>query len=321
MNKTHWTSATMFVAIAAAGCADADLGEDTESGEEAAVVAARDKRASPATDLARFPKLSLAAPVASDLAAAARTVVPAAGAEDVYAVQINDDGSGSMTIYTPPPGLSSGELHTALREQGVAGLQVPQVLEPPGGTSCTYRTANLFRCAVDKLWSHQVHWANGVYSNPQVYFTDHTGSQWPVDLATYKWNQANGVDSIYVWAACPAYSGTHCVHVVDVAAGNSCWTGLTSLKWNSAYNITSASIQLNTYQGTGECSGKSVSYRKDANGYRQIVCHEMGHALGMGHNTATSGSCLFKSLTNSSSMLIPNGDDFTLIASLYATFH
>lgn len=156
----------------------------------------------------------------------------------------------------------------------------------------------------------------------EVYFVDHTGANWPVDTSTYTWNQAQGIDSSYRWANCPGTAGIYCVNVVDQNYGNTCWQGLTSVSWDpNSRNITSASIKLNDYNGTGICNGNSVNYAKNSNGYREDACHEMGHALGMGHNFSSSGSCLYGTILNGSSMLSPSSDDFTLIARLYSTAH
>ena len=42
----------------------------------------------------------------------------------------------------------------------------------------------------------------------------------------------------------------------------------------------------------------------------------MGHALGMGHNTQPN-SCLYGTIQNSANELVPDSNDFTLIAQLY----
>jgi hypothetical protein len=52
-----------------------------------------------------------------------------------------------------------------------------------------------------------------------------------------------------------------------------------------------------------------------------VACHEQGHALGMGHNLATSGSCLYGTASNAAGLLVPSGQDFALIANLYSTRH
>jgi hypothetical protein len=242
---------------------------------------------------------------------------------------MDGDGGGTITIYTPPAGLTAKQLHGALEQQGVTGLHELGGTSPLGvgalaasTPSCRYGTASLYRCNYDdSTWSHQIHWANAGFEDPQVYFIDHTGANWPVDASTYQWNKTPNIDSIYRWNTCPSTSGLHCVQVTSANEGNSCWMGYTSISFNSSYNITKVKVRFNDYQGGGVCDGISVTYRKNANGYRQTACHELGHALGMGHNTATSGSCLFGTNTNSSSMRLPSSQDHTLLAKLYAAAH
>jgi hypothetical protein len=49
---------------------------------------------------------------------------------------------------------------------------------------------------------------------------------------------------------------------------------------------------------------------------RRMACHEMGHALGMGHNSDV-GSCINPNIQNFSYADLPDSDGFTLIAQLY----
>ncbi len=312
--------------VLAARASDIGPGEgDAESNEQSTVTAPPDKANSPGTDLENYPKLPQ--PVEA-LEADETPTAPPPTFGDVSSFQINSDGSGTVTTYTPPQGLTAEQLYEALQEQGVQGLMPPDspsasygAVGPTALTSCAYGTSTLFRCSVDTNPAHQLHWANNGYAHPQVYFVDHTGSQWPTNVSTYVWNRAHGIDSTYVWGRCPGYRGTHCVNLVDHNYGNSCWQGLTTVSWDSKYNIQRASVSFNDYNGTGVCRGVRVNYAKNANGYRQDACHEMGHALGMGHNRASSGSCLFGTITNSGAVLAPSNQDFTLIARLYSTGH
>ncbi|MCW3816437.1 matrixin family metalloprotease [Micromonospora sp. DR5-3] len=62
-----------------------------------------------------------------------------------------------------------------------------------------------------------------------------------------------------------------------------------------------ATVQLNTY-----CSGTEYERWNTA-------CHELGHVLGLGHNTSTS-SCVY---AYRSSQRYPNTDDFNLLERYY----
>lgn len=281
------------------------------------------KANSPATNLSAYPKLP--PPPVDPSLWGSPTAEPG-----VMSVALHSDGSGSATIYDPVAGESSATLYSLLRSAGVANLQRPAMSTLGAGapskvtpntvnslTSCHYGTAQTFRCGSDSTLTHQVRWTDGCCAHPQVWFVDHTGANWPVDQSAYTWNQAVGVDSIYVWGSCPGYANQHCVNVTDRNAGCSGWQGLTTLAWNTSYYITSASVQLNDYNGNCTVNGVTYVYAKNANGYRQDACHEMGHALGMGHNSSTD-SCIYGTIINSAGALKPDGNDFTLIAKLYA---
>jgi hypothetical protein len=277
----------------------------------------------PPTDLKDYPKQS------------APTIDPAAwgtpvAQAEVVAMSPASNGTANATIYTGVPGESVTALYDVLKSSGVAGLVSPVTsqVSPQSTaavvpntvnhlTSCSYGTAKTFLCGTDNTLSHQIRWADGCCAHPQVWFVDHTGSQWPVTSSTYEWNTAHGVDSNYVWASCPGYSQQYCVNVTDRNAGCSGWQGLTNVSWNStSYYMTGASVQLNDYNGTCTVNGTTYDYNKNANGYRQDACHEMGHALGMGHNSSTN-SCIYGTIINSAGALVPDSNDFTLIAELY----
>jgi len=145
-----------------------------------------------------------------------------------------------------------------------------------------------------------------------VYFVDHTGANWPVDVSTYTWNQAQGIDSTYVNGSCPGYGGTHCIDLFDADYGATGWVGLTTYNYDGNQNLIDGQvyIQLNDYNG----------YSLNGAGIRQVTCQEMGHSLGMGHNGATD-SCMYGTILNSDSALYPDGDDFSQIADIYSVGH
>jgi hypothetical protein len=276
----------------------------------------------PVTDLKDYPKQ--AAPTVDP----SKWGTPVKQAE-VVSMSSGSNGSMSETIYTGVPGESASALYGILKSGGVRGLVNPATSQATSLgaaavspntvnhlSSCRYGTAQTFLCGSDNTPSHQIRWADGCCAHPQVWFVDHTGSQWPVTSSTYEWNIAHGVDSLYVSGSCPGYSQQYCVNVTDRNAGCSGWEGLTNVSWNSSYYMTGASVQLNDYNGTCTVNGTTYNYSKNANGYRQDACHEMGHALGMGHNSSTN-SCIYATIINSGGALDPDSDDFTLIAQLY----
>jgi hypothetical protein len=273
------------------------------------------KAAAPPTDLRQYPKRP--APHIDP----AKAGKPVTGSE-VIAIGPSQHGIMSATIYTPAPGVTPERLYLNLKAQGVRGLVDPAARPVARGaapatanslTSCTYGTAIVELCqgfgnVRDTNLAHQLRWADGCCAHPQVWFVDHTGSQWPVTTDTYEWNIAHGVDSLYIWGSCPNYSGQYCVNVNDANYGCSGWEGQTFLSWNgTSFYLTSVRIELNDAPG---CTPTNAS------GYRQDVCQEEGHALGMGHNSSTD-SCMHQVIINNASAIAPDSDDFTLIAMLY----
>jgi hypothetical protein len=136
-----------------------------------------------------------------------------------------------------------------------------------------------------------------------VYFLDHTSSTWPITAVVPEWNLAHGIDSWYRWftSGCPG-NGTHCVNVYDRDYGSTGWYGRAVITYNSSTDtIDSAYVQLNDhYSGT-------------AAEHRDTACQELGHTLGLGHNTSTS-SCMYEFRT---SQQVPNSDDFDMLHGIY----
>lgn len=308
-----------FLAVAAVGV----IGSGTAAAQPAPSPAGAPRTTS--TDLTHYPKLSLPAPDPAKWGAPRR-------GDDVMASSVGANGSRIITFYTPVPGESASTLYQLLKKQGVPGLQDPAAavttrstaagastpaLAAAGITSCRYGTAQLNRCATDSNVAHQIHWTNGCCTDPQIWFVDHTSSSWPVNASTSVWNQTPGIDSHYVYASCPNYSGQHCVNVTDADYGCSGWEGLTTIQPDVNYNITSAKIELNDYNGKCTANGSTYDYNKNSYGYRQATCHEQGHALGMGHNSATD-SCLYATTMMASSYQQPDSDDVTLLSQLYS---
>jgi hypothetical protein len=261
-----------------------------------------DKSQSPATDLEHNPKR----PAPTQRPQTRPATGAAAQAVDVQVVQLNSDGSGTATLYTPAPGVSPSVLVDALRRHGApANRSTTAVGETSTAVvavsteSCSYGTARSLGCP-------PLHWRNNGYSDPQVYFNDHAGANWPTDAAVYTWNQSYGIDSYYRWNSCSSAAGTHCVNVWDANAGPTKWAGRTTYSWDSGRNLIDGSVyvQFNDY------------YSYNADGFRQNACHELGHALGLGHNVQDY-SCMWYQIKNSAHRT-PDPDDFNMLATVYS---
>ncbi|GAA3760559.1 hypothetical protein GCM10022225_52610 [Plantactinospora mayteni] len=219
----------------------------------------------------------------------------------VTSVVRNPDGTVVETSYTPGPGVSSAKLAERLRGSGVANVTV----EGEGGlgtlavAACSQGTARTWPSDTDCF----AEWAYNGYARPQLYYIDSSSAAWPVGRAVTRWNETSGIDSVYrtTNSGCPG-GGIHCVPVASANYGATGWVGLARRWLNAAGTYyTRAEIQLNDYYGGTEAQRWNTA------------CHEIGHVLGLGHNTST-GSCIYY---QQSSQRYPNGDDHTLIERYY----
>jgi hypothetical protein len=147
------------------------------------------------------------------------------------------------------------------------------------------------------------HWAHDGLAHSQIYFVDHTGAKWPVTTATYKWNEAQGVDSYYE-SSCPG-SWLHCVNVSEYNADDGIY-GVTYFPngWDSAgHNYEGVYVQLNNFTVT-----TSTQARKSTQ-------HELGHVLGLAHRYDNS-SCMTQGEAPPISSL-PDAHDFDELYQIY----
>ncbi|GAB4082756.1 matrixin family metalloprotease [Modestobacter muralis] len=274
----------------------------------------------PLTDLKNYPKrTSITPPKPAPSSFSSATQV---GADLTVTSSVKlADGMMSTTTYDPGPGISADQLATSLRAAGTSNVAVVPASAalsvqkfstggmsiaasgPPARTACSYGTARTFCPSSDPNRAPQIFWSNDGYSDPQVYFNDHTGNLWPTDAAVYTWNQSVGIDSFYKYNACgPA--GTHCVNVFS-GVYNTDWSGATNHNWDpSTGRIIGASTQLNE------------RWARQPDGYRKTVCHELGHVLGMDHNVQDY-SCMWANSTEVAHR-VPDSDDFNMLATLYS---
>lgn len=231
--------------------------------------------------------------------------------KDVKAVKRGANGQVDVTIYTPAPGISEETLAGTLQALGFEGVEIASdeaEATAPGtstaaaaSTACTFGAARTIRCP-------SVHWANSGFADPQVRFLNVAGAQWPVEAAVREWNRAAGIDSYHhAQRRCSFQPGNHCVSVQDGNYGATGWVGQTSYSYSTRtrnFIENSVSVKLNGY------------YSLNADGRRQTVCHELGHALGLGHNVRDL-SCMWHQTRNTAHR-VPDNDDFSLLASIYS---
>jgi hypothetical protein len=224
------------------------------------------------------------------------TVVTGSGAE-VTSTVVNADGTITETIYTPAPGVSAAELALTLQASGVAATVNDDLSAT--AAACAHGTARTWPSGATCF----VRWSYNGAVRPIIDFVDQSGASWPVGRAVTNWNQTSGIDSIYRTssAGCDG-APAHCVHIYSYNYGAVGWTGSTSRTLNAAGTYyTQAVAELNDYYG-GTTAEKW-----------NTACHEMGHILGLHHNTSTS-SCLYYARTSHET---PNADDYNLLESYY----
>lgn len=143
-------------------------------------------------------------------------------------------------------------------------------------------------------------WEYNDYNDPQVYFLDHTPSGFPVSANVWKWYQSPGIDAYYRWytQGCPS-SRVHCVHVYTAPLGGS--YGVTY--WNAYAPQGPATVYIE----------QSLSGSAQAD---KTTCHELGHALGLDHNTSTN-SCMKQGAVSTGISRSPSSQDFTVLTLIY----
>ena len=122
---------------------------------------------------------------------------------------------------------------------------------------------------------------------------------WPVYAAAERWDDKNPVDFRYTTHGCP--SGFQCVAVRQSELAPPA-VGVTSIGRVGA-SIRSVSIVLDTTFGRRNSSARR----------RNVVCHELGHALGLKHRTATT-SCLTSYVTTQK---YPDATDIKNLDTMY----
>ncbi|MFC4115691.1 M43 family zinc metalloprotease [Nonomuraea zeae] len=236
------------------------------------------KATSPLTNLADFPKLTetqLATAISKERAERAATPAQTDPLVELTTQETLADGRTRVSIYSLAPGADPEKVADSLRAQGKKNVQLVRHTpaspiesgpQPMASTDCAYGQARTLSCP--NAW-----WTNLGRTNPVVLFNDHSGAQWPVTDAVYKWNRTPNIDSWYTWNNCNQ-SNVHCVDVTSGSYGQGGWIGYTETTWN--WGTSGAMFDAYVYLND--------SYPPSTFTRNNVVTHELGHVLGLNHN-------------------------------------
>jgi hypothetical protein len=138
-----------------------------------------------------------------------------------------------------------------------------------------------------------------VYDTTAKLKTADGSALWPVRAAAERWDDNNPVDFRYTTRGCP--KGYQCV-VVRQSELASPAVGSTATTHVGA-DITASSVVLDTTFGRTNNATKR----------RNVVCHELGHTLGLQHRLGTS-SCMTSYVTNQK---YPDATDIKNLNTMY----
>ena len=122
---------------------------------------------------------------------------------------------------------------------------------------------------------------------------------WPVRAAAERWDDGNPVDFRYTTTGCP--TDAQCVTVKQAELADPA-AGTTATAFVGA-DIKSSDVTLDTTFGRKNAAAKR----------RNVVCHELGHSLGLQHRTETS-SCLTSYVTSEK---YPDATDVKNLKTMY----
>ena len=166
--------------------------------------------------------------------------------------------------------------------------------------------------SADHAWGY--HWARA--ANPfTVTLGSNLNGSWPgyLSLASADWSASSALDTAIVAGAgrkkCGAVAGR--VEVCNGRYGFNGWLGLTSV-WASGDHISQATVKVN------DSYFNSATYGT-ADWRRSVLCHEVGHTLGLDHPSEDPAVDLDTCMDYSSSPnTVPNAHDFAELEAIYA---
>jgi hypothetical protein len=164
-----------------------------------------------------------------------------------------------------------------------------------------------------------VHWPHaGAEAQPVVVRS--LSAEWstPLNRAVAGWNRSAVLQASVVSGSldgrstCDYVAGR--IRVCNAAYGATGWVGLTSVVWDSSGHILRARVKMNETYLKATSSG--YGYLNDPTAWREVLCHELGHAFGLDHQSSTSGSCL-RPRISPSFVPKPNAHDYGQLRTNY----
>lgn len=153
-----------------------------------------------------------------------------------------------------------------------------------------------------------LHWQTNSGGTAYVYWSDKTSASWPVYTEAVAWDQASGIDALYVSGSNSCTSG-HCVVVNEAALSGNCTAGVVGQTTVAHYSSGHFTPGM-TVHVANACTSQPY------NGRRALLCHEMGHSIGLNDVASTSSSCM---RTNAASLgsVIQNSHDYAQLGVIY----
>lgn len=159
--------------------------------------------------------------------------------------------------------------------------------------------------AVAGTWAH---WGDNEPGFPRgyAYVQDLTGSAWPVYTAAISWDQAPKLDLVYRTGA---NGCAHCFDFDAIAMGGAGCSPVAGETWPGQ---TGGHINNNTWSHV-DSGCASATY----NARLELVCHEMGHAIGLLDRVASAASCM-RTNTGLGGQVDGSAADFTDLNTAYS---
>lgn len=139
-------------------------------------------------------------------------------------------------------------------------------------------------------------WNHAPHSFGDVQVEDHTGNLWPVTTATSMWG--SGLH----YGPCRS---SQCVRVYETDNGPDGVVGDTTYGSGGNGQFSNVTVYLNDYYGRTSTPGQRL----------EAVTHELGHALGLGHDDGSGGGVMFAAVDGAHTAISPL--ERTEVADLY----